>query len=242
MKKTCLNAGFLMMLVLIWQCTAWYVKNSIICPSPWQVFEQMMLQISQPGFFAAIFTTLARQLSGLLLSFIAGLLLAWMAFNSKAVAFVIEKILLILRAIPNIALIILLLFWLNRKAAVLTICFLLVCPIIYTSIYNGLCEIQKRYTDVFAIYKQSKLFLLKKIYFPLLKPEISSSLVSGSSLCFKSCVMAEVLCQVQTGIGRSMQSARFDLNVAGVMGWTLWLLIFVFAMDYLIRKGLEYFL
>ena len=93
--------------------------------------------------------------------------------------------------------------------------------------------------DVLMIYPQSMYVTVTRIYIPLMKSAVVSSLISASSLAFKVGVMAEILGQVQTGIGRQIQLARLDIDLASVMAWTIWLILIVFVFDALIKKLLH---
>jgi len=52
---------------------------------------------------------------------------------------------------------------------------------------------------------------------------------------FKVCVMAEILSQVKTGIGRQMNIGRLNLEIASVFGWTLWLLMLSAFLQFLVH-------
>lgn len=58
-----------------------------------------------------------------------------------------------------------------------------------------------------------------------------SSLKSAGSLGLKAVVMAEILASVSNGIGRQLQSARLNLNFAGVLGWVLWLMLISLLLE-----------
>jgi len=59
----------------------------------------------------------------------------------------------------------------------------------------------------------------------MLKNEFFESLKTGIGLGVKVCVMAEILSQVKTGIGKEMNISRLNLDISSVFGWTCWLMI-----------------
>lgn len=77
------------------------------------------------------------------------------------------------------------------------------------------------------------------VYLPLLRPAMASSWITCSSLGFKVVVMAEIMTSVSLGIGANMQYDRLNVNLAGVMAWTIWLLICVCIFNKLLKKVLE---
>ena len=74
------------------------------------------------------------------------------------------------------------------------------------------------------------------MYIPLLKPALGSALISITSLGFKVGVMAEILSQVRGGIGRNMQIAKLNVDLASLLAWTIWFLIVVAVCEWIIKK------
>ncbi len=224
-------AGFFSVLFCIWQAAATWVHNDMILPAPLQVLQTMEQQLVSPVFIPTVLISVGRVAAAVVLALGSGFLLAMLAHLVHPMEFFITRLLLLLRSIPNIAFIILMLFWMNREAAVLLVLWLLLVPIVYSALLERMEEISAHYKDVFRIYPQPWSVRLREAFFPELAGTWSAAVVTASSLACKAGVMAEILCQVPAGIGRSMQSARFALDTAGVMGWTIWLLLFAFALD-----------
>lgn len=224
-------AGFFAVLLLIWQMGSAAVHNDMILPFPGQVMETMLQQIQDPAFWPAATRTLVRVVLAVLLALGSGLGLALVSHLVRPLEFFITRLLLLLRSVPNIAFIILMLFWLDREAAVLLVLWLLLVPIVYSALLGRMEEVARQYADVFRIYPQPWHVRLREVFLPEMTGTWTAVIASASSLACKAGVMAEILCQVPAGIGRSMQSARFALDTAGVMGWTIWLLLFAFVLD-----------
>lgn len=224
-------AGFFAVLLLIWQISATIVANDIILPQPFQVFAAMLMQGTDPAFWPAVFRTLRRVVAAVILALASGLFLALMAHLCRHLEFFLTRLLLVLRSVPNIAFIILVLFWMNRETAVLVVLWLLLVPVVYSSLLERMAEIHEEHKDLFHVFPQPWYIRMKAVFLPEMQGTWSAVIVTSSSLACKAGVMAEILCQVPAGIGRSMQSARFALDTAGVMGWTIWLLLSAFALD-----------
>ncbi|MGM9948405.1 ABC transporter permease [Floccifex sp.] len=176
-----------------------------------------------------------RILTSILVSLFCGLFFAFIALKWRWIDEIFSKILLIFRSLPNVTIIILLLFWISREMTVFLVSFLLLFPIIYQNVISTLKEIQTKWKDIMIIYHQSYYYQIRWIYFPLLKTSLYSSLISCSSLGFKVGIMAEILGQVQNGIGRQIQYSRVNFEVDKVMAWTLWILVIVFLFDFLFK-------
>lgn len=218
-----------------WMLLAWKMDNSILCPSPVQVAEQMILQLQRPDFFAIISITAGRALGGLALSFAAGVLLACLALFVPLLKGMLNSLVSLMQAVPNVCYIILLLFWTSRNTTVLTVIFCLLFPVVYRSFLEALEQLADHWRDVFQVYPQPWWIILSRACFPAMEPVFASALISGSSMAFKAAVMAEVLAAVTQGVGRSLQAARVNVEVAQVLGWMVWLLLLVFMFEKLWR-------
>ena len=211
-------AGFL----VFWLILSCLINNIYILPSPFMVIEIMIKLLFATSFYSSVFMSVFRAVLSVIVSFIVAVLIAIISLRKHFISSLLEKTILILRSIPNVTYVILLLF-----------------PIIYQNIFESLKEQENLWHDVLMIYPQSMYVTVTRIYIPLMKSAVVSSLISASSLAFKVGVMAEILGQVQTGIGRQIQLARLDIDLASVMAWTIWLILIVFVFDALIKKLLH---
>lgn len=222
---------FVLVVGLLWQLAAWIANNPLILPSPLQVIAQMGQQIRNPEFFLSVLFTLTRALSSLAISFVLALVFAFAGAFYPPLARQVNRLVSILQTLPNVCYIILLLFWCSRDMAVILSGFFLLFPLIYRTLYEALLELIERWKAVWIVYPQPKTVLAGKICLPMLKPALMSALKNASSLSFKVCVTSEILCSLSTGVGRQIQLDRFHLNLAGVIAWSLWLVLLVFGFE-----------
>lgn len=223
----------------LWSLLSLLMNNSILCPTPWDVAKQMAAQLGRPDFFAVLAATASRALIGLLISFGAGVGMACAAHFLHVLKEMMNHLVSLMQAVPNVCYIILLLFWTDRNNVVLIVIFCLLFPVVYRNFLETLDQIRSRWQDVFAVYPQPWWIILSRASFPAMEPVFSSTLISGSSMAFKAAVMAEVLVSSNIGIGRSMQTARVNVEVAQVMAWMIWLLLLVFLLERVWWKLIE---
>lgn len=226
-------------ILITWFLASAWIDNSIILPSPYEVIEQMITQIKDIKLYESLVMTFFRVFLSVFVSSIVAFIVSFLSHSYKSFATYFDPILLFLRSIPNVTFVILLLFWVSREMSIYIVSFLLLFPIFYQNLYESIQEISKSWKDIFIIYPQSWFKKLKMVYLPLLRPAIVSSWISCSSLGFKVVVMAEIMTSVSLGIGANMQYDRLNLNLAGVMAWTIWLLICVCIFNTLLKKVLE---
>ena len=227
---------YVFVLLGIWQWIAGLAQNPFICPYPGEVFLKMIEQAENVTFYQQILATVARALFSFIVSYIAGIVLSMAVYKQIHILPYVEKAILMLRSIPNVTFIILFLFWMNREWTITSVSFLLLFPIVFQNSLNALQSLEEDWQDVLKIYPQKTSYKWIHIYIPLMKSSLKASAISTASLAFKVGVMAEILAQVPVGIGRSMQIAKLNVDLAGVMAWTLWLLFIVFCIDAIIKK------
>ncbi|WP_323088904.1 ABC transporter permease [Allobaculum sp. JKK-2023] len=223
--------AFLITVLSLWQTAAWVMHNSLICPSPAQTFSQMIEQARAPGFFIAIAWTIGRALGALAASFVLAIPASFAgAFYGPAREF-LNRLVSILQTVPNVCYIILLLFWTDRNATVILTGVFLLFPLIYRSLYEQLAELIHQYRPIWIVYNQPRIVLMLRVCFPMLRPAFLAALKNASSLGFKACVTSEILTGIAPGMGKKIQAARLDLNLAGVFAWSIWLILLVFAFE-----------
>ncbi len=223
--------AFLVTVLSVWQIAAWAMHNSLICPSPLETLGQMIEQAQTPGFLASIAWTIGRALGALAISFVLAIPASFAgAFYVPAREF-LNRLVSILQTVPNVCYIILLLFWTDRNTTVILTGVFLLFPLIYRSLYEQLTELIHQYRPIWIVYNQPRIVLMLRVCFPMLRPAFLAALKNASSLCFKACVTSEILTGIAPGMGKKIQAARLDLNLAGVFAWSIWLILLVFAFE-----------
>lgn len=234
-------AMFIVGALILWQIGSLIVNNNLVLPSPIRVGKQMLLQMQNPDMYISCGMTIARALSALVLSFVIALPLSFLAtFYSKYFRLTLDRIAALMQTVPNVCYIIMLLFWTSRNATVILTGIFLLCPLIYRALVEQLDVIIDQWTPIWILYPQPTWVLMSRICFSMLKPAIASALKSASSMAFKVCVTSEILTGLTPGIGRNIQLARLDLNAAGVLGWSIWLVILSFGFEALWHLWLQH--
>ena len=211
---------------VVWQVVSLVVANPLIVPSPLAVAWQMVVQIQTIEMWQACASTMLRALIALFFSFIIALPLSFLAtFYSRIFRYPLDRIFALMQTVPNVCYIIMLLFWTSRNMTVILTGIFLLCPMIYRIFVEQLDAIIETWHPIWKLYPQPKRVLMVSICIPMLKSAFAAALKSASSLAFKVCVTSEILTGLASGIGRHIQMARLDLNAAGVLAWSIWLVL-----------------
>ena len=226
-------------LLMIWEILAVHTGNDIIMPYPMDVFRLMVSQLRSETFYLAVASTLVRALFGLLCALLVAVTCSWMSYRSKIFEELFYPVLLLTRSVPNVSYIIIILLWFGREKSSAIITFLILFPIMYANLYEGLRHIDEDLMKVIQIYPEKKSYLITKIYFPLLQGALIASISSGISLGFKVGVMAEILGQTPFGIGRQMNLCKISMDMTGVFAWTGWIILLLLLMEMIFQLVLH---
>ena len=115
-------------IIVLWVISARSVDNDILLPTVKQTLYALADLFTQKQFYISLFGTILRSLIAFLISFILAFVLAVLIAKNKAIRKVVEPIIKIMRALPTIAIILLLLLWTNSLVAPVVVTTLVVLP------------------------------------------------------------------------------------------------------------------
>lgn len=235
MKQARMLSSTVLLFFLWWLLAVW-MDNDFIIPYPLAVAKLMMEQLLSATFYQSLFYTLVRSWGGLALAFALAGACAFLSYRRRIFHDLFYPILLLTRSVPNISYIIVILLWFGSESSALIVSFLIIFPTIYSSLYSGLRHMDEHLQCVIQLYPERRWYLIRRVYLPLLSSSMQAALSNGVSLTFKVGVMAEIMGQVQIGIGRQMNLCRLSSNMTGVFAWTLWIILILLGMDVLLHQ------
>lgn len=195
-------------LLLIWLIGAIVVDESIILPTPINAIGESFRLLWSGDFWLALLGTLGRAMIAFVVSFLIGVGLAIIVKFSHISRPIINIIISIIRAIPTIAVVLLLLLWTDSKIASMVVTMLVVLPMVYSMAEVALNRIDKDIIDMMKLYNISKKKILFKYIVPVISPEIMRMIGSVFSLNIKLIVASEVLAGTANSIGNLMQQSK----------------------------------
>ena len=118
-----------------------------------------------------------------------------------------------MRALPTIAIVLLLLFWTNSKIAPVIVTMLVVLPTLKTQTTNSLNSLDKDLFVMCKVFNVEKKEIFTKVTVPQIMPSLLLSVGAGLSLNVKLMVAAEVLASTKNSIGNMLNYANFNLLI-----------------------------
>lgn len=223
-------------ILILWAVMANAVGSEYILPSVSKTFTEFFALFQNGSFYLAFLLTIVRSLIAFILSFIIATIFAVLAFKSKKAERVVITITSIIRALPTVAIVLLLLFWTNSQVAPVIVTMLVVMPTTYTQLLNALKSIDKTVVEAGMVDGADRKKLFLKVEFPQILPSVCMTIGSGISLNFKLMVAAEVLSATVRSLGNMLNLANYSGEIAKMMALVMMAIIFGIICEFAFKK------
>ncbi len=213
-------------IVLFWAIASAVIDSEYILPSVKDTVEKFFALFLSREFYRAFLSTLFRSFISFIISFSLAFVLAVISIKVKHAKSVIFPFISIMRALPTIAIVLLLLFWTNSKVAPIIVTLLVVLPTSYTHIESAFFSLDKTVMEAGRVDGADEKAVFNHIELPQILPATYSSIGSGISLSFKLMVAAEVLSQTAYSIGYLLNTSKIYFEIAQMLAIVLVAIIF----------------
>ena len=130
--------------ITIWQFASMYLGQEILLASPVSVVRKLFELIFSGNFWQSVGFSFVRIVTGFLLAVLLGIFLAVWAYWSKTVEILTAPVIAVVKSTPVASFIILCLIWIPSKNLSVFISFLMVLPVIYTNILEGIRQTDRK--------------------------------------------------------------------------------------------------
>ena len=221
----------LLFIVVLWSVLSYISNNSFIVPSPVLTFEALSKIVIDTYTYKILFLTLLRLFISVFVSFGFGVVLAIFSYSSPKFNTFIKPIIVLLKTLPLVAIVIMLLVIIGRDYSPYFIVAIVVFPIIYEGTLNGLETFDKDMLDEVKMVSNNNFNIFKRIYLPLIKPHLLTSLIQSFGLGLKVLVMAEFIVETKDSIGEVIRFYKNEALTEYIFAWSFILIIFVLLID-----------
>ncbi|NLP34100.1 MAG: ABC transporter permease subunit [Clostridiales bacterium] len=229
--------------LLFWEILYRLIDNEIFLVSPTTVLNTLWDLAGQIAFWQAIAFSFIRIVLGFLLAMVLGILLAILSYNNWIVKELINPIFKVIKATPVASFIILALLWTKASNLSILIAFLMVVPMIYTNVLQGLFARDQKLLEMAKVFRLSRWKKVKAIYFPTVMPYFYSAVSVGLGFCWKAGIAAEVIGIPSGSIGEWLYESKIYLMTNELFAWTIVIIIISILFEnivILILKHLRY--
>ncbi len=140
----------------------------------------------------------------------------------------------VIKTTPVASFVILALFWFSSRSLSIFISFLMVFPIVYTNILQGISQTDRQLLEMGQVFGLSMKKKIRYIYFPQVFPYLRSAFAVGLGLCWKAGTAAEVIGIPDGSIGERLQEAKIYLQMPDLFAWTVTIIVVSLLIEKLI--------
>ena len=223
-------------ILILWSVSAFIIDNEFLLPNLKLTLTSLLNLFSSGEFYLAFLLTLLRSVIAFIVSFLLATALAVIGNTNDLAKRVIRILIAITRALPTIAVVLLLLFWTNSQVAPVIVTMLVVLPTVYTNVDNALNEIDKEQLEMCKMFKVDNKTVLKKVKIPQIAPSMVNAVGSGLSLNLKLMVAAEVLSQTAKSLGYMLNTSKVYFEISTMIAIVLTTVIAGIIIESLFSK------
>jgi len=207
--------------LIIWQLLYMFVHQDLLLASPLQVFSRLYMLARQPDFWLSALYSLLRIEAGFLLAVLSGTILAVLTTRINWVYHFVYPAISAVRSTPIASFIILALVWMTSNRVVIFIVFLMVLPIVWTNVTEGIRKIDPQLLEMANVFHLSRSQIFRYIDVPSVSPFFIASATTGLGLAWKAGIAAEVLSTPTNSLGGRLYEAKIYLETPELLAYTI---------------------
>lgn len=223
------SAAAVLFWVLLWQVLVLWLDyksdmpaGNILVASPMETIKMLGVLVRTTEFWSAVGYSFVKIAGGFFLALFAGVLCAVLSSAFGVVKALLNPVLRLIKAVPVASFIILALFWLSSsKNLSILISFLMVLPVIYTNVLQGIESTEKELLEMATVFRIPVGKRIRYIYIPAVMPYFVSACSVGLGFCFKSGIAAEIIGLPDGSIGERLYDAKLYLLTEELFAWTV---------------------
>lgn len=231
-----LKAGSFFFWIFIWEIIYIIVNNEILIVSPLEVLLRLKVLVLEKTFWEIILLSLLRIMGGFIIGIFIGSILCILQSKFLLIKYIISPVISILRASPVISFIIILLVFVRSQYLPTLISFIIVLPIVFTNLNEGILKIDKKLIEMSNVYKIKPFYKLVKIYIPSIIPYFRSACINSIGFSFKAGISAEVIANTKMSIGGELYNSRIYMDTLDLFSWTVVIIIISMIIEQIVVK------
>lgn len=236
------KAGVGLFWILVWLFLSYFVDNSLFLPGPGKVIAEFFRLTKQGDFVHRVFFSFFRILLGFFLAQWTAAILAGISYRNETVRSLLQPFVQAIQSVPVASFVILALFWMKSEALSVFICFLIVFPVIFHNVLEGLFALDPRLSQMGEIFRLSSFDQFRAIVLPQLAPYLEAAQKTAIGLAWKAGTAAEIIAMVKGSIGEALYDSKIYLEMPRLFALTLWIILFSalssFFLTFLFKKVL----
>jgi NitT/TauT family transport system permease protein len=223
----------------VWQVSAMLIGESLLLVTPIAVVKRLFSLFAEADFFTSVGYSFLRIVAGFLMGLVIGSLMASIAAKFHIAEIMFRPFISTIKSVPVASFIILCLIWLSMGTLSSFISFLMVLPIIYSNILQGIKSTDKKLLEMAEVFRVGLFRRIVFIYLPQLKPYLISACSVAMGLAWKSGIAAEVIGVSNGSIGEKLYEAKIYYTTADLFAWTLIIVVLSISFEKMFLYGIK---
>lgn len=240
-NKKILRMAAVLIALLFWQSAAGILNQSLLIPYPAEVLTRFWEILKNGDFLASAIYSTGRIFAGFITGLFIGILLAGMAAKYEGFEIFLNPYMITVKSVPVASFIIIALIWLSSGRLVSFIAFLIVLPIIYTNVLEGLRATDRKKLEMCKIFGLGKIKKIVYVYIPGIRSHIYSAIGISAGMAWKAGIAAEVIGIPKGSMGKKLYEAKVYLDTPSLLAWTLGIVLLSLLFEKALRSLCGFF-
>lgn len=223
----------------VWYLAALWVGRELFLPTPWAVLQSLWGLLPRADFWTTVGKSFLRVVQGYLPAVALGALGGIVTAKVRVLDFLFAPLLTVIRATPVSSFIMLIFMLLGRDSTPAFIVFLMVLPIVWANVAQGVKTVDPSLKEVCRVYGMPRLRRLKLLDWPHCRPYFSAGALTSLGLAWKAGIAAEVLCTPKESIGKMVYDSKVYLETSELFAWTAVVILLSLMLEKLLKFLLE---
>lgn len=230
-KQMWQKAAAILFWLILWQAAAVFMKNSIVFVGPAEMLQSLCEQMQGKEFWVSVANTVIKIMGGFLAAFFGAVLTAGLAFRFNWLKILLEPPITLAKSVPVASFVVLLLILAGSGNLSVYIVLLMVFPIIYINMGQGLERVDKKMLEMARVFGMRPWKQFLYIYRPTFLPFLISGCRVALGMSWKSGIAAEIIGVPAHSIGERLYMAKIYLNTDSLFAWTLVIILLSLAFE-----------
>jgi len=238
-KEVLKKVGAALLALTFWEIAALLIHQRILLVTPVAVARRLCTIWRVEGFARAIWFSFYHIAGGFLLGLILGCLLAYLAAKHPVVETLLWPWMATIKSVPVASFVVICLIWLSARNLSVFISFLIVIPIIYQNVLEGLRAENREMQEVATVFQLPWRKRFRYIELPKLRPFLLSACRVTTGMAWKAGIAAEIIGVPNGSIGKMLYTAKIYLDTDDLLAWMVIIVVISVVAEKVFLAGLS---
>ena len=217
--------------LIVWHIGSVMLGQELLLVSPVKAFRTLVHMLGTQEFYQAVFGSLSRILAGYTLGVVLGSALAALAYAVPLVGTLMGPMMYAVKSTPVASFVILALIFMSSRYLSILMGFLMVLPILYSSVLTGLQGTDRKLIEMTKVFRMSPGAKIRTIYLPAAYPNFLSACALSLGMGWKAGIAAEVIGLPDKSIGEALYEAKIFFSTPELFAWTIAIILISVGLE-----------